>query len=90
MKRSKTYNKEFKEKLVKEYEETNSLSEVSRRHGVAINTLRHWVLKKKHNGPVITEKKRIQKLTKELAKKDLEIEILKDLLKKTNRAWLKE
>lgn len=90
MNRNKTYSQEFRDKLIKEYEETSSLSEVSRRHGVAINTLRHWVLKKQNNGPVVFEKKRIQSLTKELAKKDLEIEILKDLLKKTNQAWLKE
>lgn len=90
MRNNKAYNREFKEKLVKEYEETSNLTEVSKRHSIPITTLRSWVLKKDKKKAPKSDKHEVEKLQKELAKKSIEIEILKELLKKTNQAWLKD
>lgn len=91
MRKTKTYSQDFKDKLVKEYLEVGSLTEVSARHGLAVNTLRSWVLKQDQNFiNKQKEKKSLRDMEKELEKKDIEIRILKELLKKTNQVWLKD
>jgi transposase-like protein len=43
MKRSQTYSQDFKEKLIKEYQETGSLSVVAKNHSVPVTTLRQLI-----------------------------------------------
>jgi transposase-like protein len=90
MKLIKTYSQDFKEKVIKEYQETGSLSEVARANALPVTTLRQWVINKGKKKAPKTDKRQLIKLQKELDKKNIEIEILKELLKKTNQAWLKD
>lgn len=90
MKSSKNYDREFKENVVKECEETSNLTEVSRRHSIPLTTLRSWVLKKNNKKSPKIGKQEVERLQKELDRKSIEIEMLKELLKKTNRVWLKD
>lgn len=89
MKTSKTYSQDFKDKVVKEFEETKNLSVVARTNSVPINTLRQWVLKKYPQRDSRIPKRQTAKLEKEIQALKYEIELLKELLKKTNQAWLK-
>ena len=85
---SKVYSQEFKNQLVKEVQDTGSLSAVSKAHGVPVQTLHGWVGKgKRHNHS--DDRQTVNGLRKKLANAELEILVLKELLKKTNQAWLK-
>ncbi len=90
MKESKTYSQEFKDKLVQEYKDTGSLSEVARKNSVPVTTLRQWVINKSPKRAPKIDKRQLESLQKELDKKTIEVEILKELLKKTNQAWLND
>ena len=87
MRRTKKYTPAEKEQLLKEVKQTGSLSLVGKKHNVPVSTLHCWLGKSKH---VPSEKKSavLQRLKKDLADKELEIQILKELLKKTNQVWL--
>ncbi|MBK8201168.1 MAG: transposase [Bdellovibrionales bacterium] len=45
MREPKTYSQDFKNKVVKEYQETGSLTAVARSHSIPVTTLRQWVTK---------------------------------------------
>lgn len=90
MKKSKIYNQELKTKVLKEFEETSSLSEVARQNNVPVTTVRSWILKRDGKKSSQSQKRQVEKLQRELATSQVEIQILKDLLKKTNQAWLKD
>lgn len=90
MKKTKTYSQDFKENAVKEYEEVGSLSVVAGKNEIPITTLRSWVLKKTPKKPRRPDLKVSQKLEKENQELKVENELLRELLKKTNRAWLKD
>ncbi|MBK8202854.1 MAG: transposase [Bdellovibrionales bacterium] len=90
MREPKTYSQDFKDKVVKEYKETGSLTAVARSHSIPVTTLRQWVTKHMPKKPQRIERQQVERLEKELASKTIENEILKELLKKTNRAWLKD
>jgi predicted HTH transcriptional regulator len=90
MKKSKTYDLELKTKVLKEYEETSSLSEVSRQNNVPVTTVRSWILKRDGKKSSQSQKRQVEKLQKELPASLVENQILKELLKKTNQAWLKD
>ncbi|HAE62432.1 MAG TPA: IS3 family transposase [Eubacteriaceae bacterium] len=93
----KKYSDEFKQQIVKEAIETGNMSLVARQHEIAKSMVAKWV-KQYKNPPVQknNKKKAIDnsyykeletendKLKKLLGEKDLEIAILKDLLKNTN------
>ena len=97
--KGKAYSDEFKEQLLKEVEETGNVTLVARNHGIPSTTINTWIKKKSNNissrGPQSSNfnsgnyskevEKENEKLKKLLGEKDLEIAILKDLLKKTNR-----
>lgn len=83
------FTQEFRESLVKEAIETGNVAAVARKHGINDQRLHYWV-KKFHNKDKLGERSELKKLRKELEDKDLEIAILKELLKKTNQVWLKE
>ena len=97
--KGKTYSDEFKEQMLKEVAETGNVTLVARNHGIPSTTINTWIKKKSNNisarGPQSSNfnsgnyskevEKENEKLKKLLGEKDLEIAILKDLFKKTNR-----
>ena len=82
----KTYAIEFKNQVVKEVLDTGKLSAVAKHHNIPSQTLSLWVNKKHPKSKDQT----ILQVQKKLADAELEISILKDILKKTNQAWLKD
>ncbi len=94
--KGKRYAEEFKRQIVKEVEETGNASLVARRHDLVPGTVTCWVREsKKQNGLIpnhnYSNKINAKSLEEEngqlkklLGEKDLEIAILRDLLKKTN------
>ncbi|WP_236616414.1 transposase [Schnuerera ultunensis] len=94
--KGKRYPEEFKRQIIKEVEETGNATLVARRHDLVPGTVTRWVREsKKENGLIpnynysnnINAKsleEENEQLKKLLGEKDLEIAILKDLLKKTN------
>jgi len=86
---SKTYPLDLKKQVIQEVIETKSISTVAKMHNIPTNTVWGWV-KKNKSGDTINKNESQQKLLKELEKKDIEIQILKELLKKTNQIWLKD
>ena len=96
--KKKVYTQEMKDQIIKEVEETGNLNVVARRHEIAPSTVSTWIKRlkgansKSKDITAITEvTKQIKEIESEndqlkkiLGEKDLEIAILKDLLKKTN------
>ncbi|WP_461039868.1 transposase, partial [Tepidimicrobium xylanilyticum] len=92
--KGKRYPEEFKRQIIKEVEETGNATLVARRHDLVPGTVTRWVREsKKENGLIpnynysnnINAKsleEENEQLKKLLGEKDLEIAILKDLLKK--------
>jgi transposase-like protein len=96
--KGKAYSEELKQQILKEVKETGNISLVARNHGIAPTTIGGWIKNKRvegARGPKSSDfnslnyikevEKENDKLKKILGEKDLEIAILKDLLKKTNR-----
>jgi len=94
------YSKEFKEQILREIDETGDMTLVVRNHNIPLSTVSTWVRKRKQSGGSsrgpksgnfnsVKVSKEVEKenetLKKLLGEKDLEIAILKNLLKKTNR-----
>ena len=88
------YSEEFKNQIIKEAEEVGNATLVARKHDIVPGTVTRWVREskksKKTNHPLNIDystnsslDKENEQLKKLLAEKDLEIAILKDLLKKT-------
>lgn len=99
-----TYTQEFKQQIIKEAIETGNCSVVARRYDINPNVLTRWVREFKNNGNILSntsnsaltnpDAKQIEaennKLKKLLGEKELEIEILRDLIKKSNPHLLKK
>jgi len=85
----KTYNKEFKEQILKECMETNKYNIVAKKHDVPVTTVYTWLKRDKNKSKIQTAKGQ-KALEKELTDAKLEIKILKELLKKTHQLWLKD
>jgi len=95
----KKYAQEFKNQVVKESLEVGNAAIVARKHDLSPNMVSRWVREHKNpnkivagpvqaNGYYSQSAKALEseneKLKKLLGEKDLEIAILKDLVKKTN------
>lgn len=99
------FTKEFKEMVLQEINETNSVAQVARRHELSPKTIYRWQADMKHKAwevtapdakktaaytPTSQEFKQLEgengQLKKLLGEKDLEIAILRDLLKKPSPA----
>lgn len=93
----KRYSAEFKNKGIKEAKEAGNASLVARKHDLVAGTVTRWVRDSKKNNSatnsnkynnnkddtdLVKENDRLKKL---LGEKDLELAILRDLLKKTNQ-----
>jgi transposase-like protein len=84
----KSYTQEFKNQLIKEAQDTGSVTAVANAHHISMSTLATWVGKVKHRHDD-EDRQTLHGLRKKLADAELEILVLKELLKKTNQAWLK-
>ena len=71
MGKGNTYTQEFIDKLVQEYNETGSYTAVAKNHSVALTTLRGWVQKSKGIEEPGKKAVKIQRLEKELHKKEV-------------------
>lgn len=95
--KGKRYSKEFKKQIVKEAKETGNAHLVARKHDLVPGTVTRWVREdKKADGVKKTSDYSEYRTNKELeaeneklkvmlGEKDLEIAILRDLLKKTTK-----
>lgn len=90
--KNKRYSEEFKRQIIKEVEEVGNASLVARKHDVVPGTVTRWVRESKMvnitNNPLNIDystsfslDKENEQLKKLLGEKDLEIAILKNLLK---------
>jgi transposase-like protein len=86
------YTQEFKSKIIEEVKEINSISPVAKKHSIPTSTIHGWVQGSKES---VTYKKEIKNKTlknenknlrNKLADAELELMILKDLLKKSYNA----
>ncbi len=84
----KQYSSEFKNQLIKEAGETGNVCMVARKHGVSAPTIYSWIRQSKRPLEGDGTRARLKELEKRLESSQLENEILKELLKKTNLAWL--
>jgi transposase-like protein len=95
MQKKKFYTPEFKAQIAKEVHDVGDMSAVAKAHQLALVNVYRWTTGKSRAkkqtstpSPIITPT--IIDLKKKLADADLEIRVLKELLKKTNQAWLKD
>lgn len=92
MQKKKFYTPEFKAQIVKEFHDVGSMSAIAKTHQISLASIHRWVTGKRQinrtstTAPTAT----IIDLKKKLADTELEIRVLKELLKKTNQAWLKD
>ena len=83
------YSLEFKEKVINEVQEVKSLTSVARKHSIPTSTIATWIKKSNQNVEYKLEsskknlKSENKNLKKKLADAELELMILKDLLKKS-------
>ncbi len=84
-----SYDKEFKEQILKECRETNKYNVVAKKHNVPVTTVYTWIKRDKTKSKTQAAKGK-KALEKELADAQLEVKVLKELLKKTHQLWLKD
>jgi transposase-like protein len=72
------------EQVLKDLESTNDLGLVSRKHGVPTHAFYRF-RRERLKGPEVSKDKKIKELSQELADKDLENKILRELKKETNQ-----
>ena len=85
----KSYSQEFQDRVINEVHECGDISAVARKHELPLSTVHTWVNRSK-NKEKLSKDKELKRLKAELEDAKLENSILKDLLKKTNQAWLKD
>lgn len=84
-----TYSNEFKNKLVDEVSQVGSISPIAKKHGVPASTIHGWVRSSGKKPVFKTEfnnkalKDEVKRLKNKLDESELELKILKDLLKKS-------
>ncbi len=80
----KNYSIDEKEQVLKEVKETGNVAIVAKKHKMPVTTIHSW-LKKEQKKETKATSKSVKNLEKQLADRELEIKILKDLLKKRTR-----
>ncbi len=80
---------EFKEQIVKEIKEVGSIVVVCRKHNLDSRTVWHWV-HADQNKASIGKAKTVKELNKKILEQEMEIKVLKELLKKTIQVWNNE
>ena len=87
----KKFSPELKNKIIQEVKEVGSVASVAKKYEVPVTTVYSWVnksSKKSGQSESQIDKKKMRSLEKKVSEMELEIEVLKELLKKTNHAWL--
>ena len=92
------YSSELKNQIIKEVLDTGKIAIVARNHKLPHSTLATWM--KQYSSTALNNQTDLQKrkdsnlnflqLKKKLADAELENRVLKELLKKTNQAWLRD
>jgi hypothetical protein len=76
------YKPELIEQALADFESTGDVSSVSQKYKIPIHAIYRF-RRDKLKAPELSKDKKIKELTKEVSDKDLEIQILRELLKKT-------
>ena len=78
------YTKQEKQQILEEVKNTKNIVIVAKKHNIPTTTIHTWLHKIRHSSTVNNDLSIENKqLKKTLADKDLEISVLKELLKKT-------
>jgi transposase-like protein len=85
----KKYSNEIKVQVLAEIKEVGSIEAVARKHDISGKTIHNW-LRAERNKDVNDANKSVRQLEKTIAERDLQIEVLKSLLKKTYQVWNNE
>lgn len=83
------FSPELKDQVIKECIEVGSITTVCKKHNLSPKTVSNWV-RTFHNKDLITERKELKAMAKKIQDQDLEIRVLKSLLKKTYQVWNNE
>lgn len=83
------YSAELKDLILKEVKEVGSITTVANKHSISPKTVHNWVKTSKSDDGM-KEYKQLKILHQQLKDKDLEIRVLKELLKKTVQVWSNE
>jgi transposase-like protein len=84
--RTSQFSIELKEQIIKEVQETGSISVVAKKHGLIPRTVYNWTRQSK-NSVQIAEQRQVRALNRKVELQALQIEVLKSLLKKTYQVW---
>jgi len=84
-----SHSKEFREKVAKEAIESRNTKATAEKYELKPSTVYCWV-KVFKNKDITQNQKPLSQMKKELDEKDLEIKILKELLKKTTQILIKD
>ena len=82
----KQFTEEFKEQILKEIKEVGNITLVCKKHEIKRTTVMNWLYKVKNKNK-ISEQKITRELNKKIKDQELEIAVLKSLLKKTFPLW---
>ena len=77
---------EVKEQVIKEIQEVGNITIVSKKHGISPKTASTW-MRNFRNCDQVTEAKTMKEMAVKIKDQDLQIRILKELLKKTYQVW---
>ena len=76
------YSPELRRQVLKDLNDLKSIPLVARKHGIPVHAIYRFRKEDLHS-PELNKDKKIRELRSELDDKELEIKILRDLLKKT-------
>jgi transposase-like protein len=86
---TKRHSADFKAKILQEVRETRSIALVARTHGLVYQTVAAWI-RIERKAPKKKRERELKEQELRLKKLELENRVLKELLKKTNQAWLSD
>lgn len=78
----KRYTDEFKEQLIREYQETGNVALVARRYEISANTIHTWIRKKRQQGSVKALPRREAARTRAMEQRLKEVSLQNDQLKR--------
>ncbi len=80
------FSVELKEQILSEIKDVGNVTLVAKKHNISSKTIHNWI-KLVKNKDQINHSKDIRSLNKKLKDAELEILVLKELLKKTYQRW---
>lgn len=86
---------ELKTKIIQEVKEVGNVASVAKKYELPVTTVYGWMRRDSAKSSSISNtsareagNSKVKQLEKKVADQEIEIQILKELLKKTNSAWL--